>query len=483
MVQKIKANMSDTVAAAVASTLILGYKADLSSDILQWYSKTGTIHVLSVSGAHVAIVFIFISFAFNFLNGSRRGQWLKAILIIVLIWAYAMLTGYSPAVCRAALMLTFAILGTTGYRYNNAVNLLAVSAFLLLLYDPLLITDVGFQLSYLAVLGLIVLQPVIYKWLKPSNNWINKLWYLLSASLAAQLITFPLSIYYFHQFPVYFLISNLFIILPSELILGAGLLAILLPQIPYLTKALFWVVEHTIKIMNYGLKLIEQQPYSSISKIWFTTAECLLIFIVIIAILYFSYSRRKHYLWAAIGGTLVVTILICVNTINLQNSNNILFYSLNKHSAILFKTGNSGVLLTDLSINDPLFKYNIQPALDSMGILYLKTGKLDTAITTPYLRKSGSGLIQFGNDRLMILDSNPTKNINLKEKLTVNYAYLTGNNAIKLKYIKDNFKCDQLIIDGTNTAQTIKKLSYDADSLDINYFILKRNKALTVLSK
>jgi competence protein ComEC len=147
MVTKLRQNMQDTSAIAVASTLILGYKADLSNDILQAYSKTGTIHVLSVSGTHVAIIYILLGWMLTFLNRYRYGKLLKAVIIITLIWYYSMLTGFSPAVCRAAVMISLIIIGKTYSRYINTLNILAISAFRLFLYNPVFISDVGFQLS------------------------------------------------------------------------------------------------------------------------------------------------------------------------------------------------------------------------------------------------------------------------------------------------------------------------------------------------
>src|ERR1700755_564087 len=131
--------MHDTTAIALASTLILGYKADLSNDVLQAYSKTGTIHVLSVSGAHVAILFALLSFVLGFMDRFRYGRSIKAIIIIALIWYYALLTGFSPAVCRAAVMISMFIIGKTYSRHISTLNILAISAFFLLLYDPLFI--------------------------------------------------------------------------------------------------------------------------------------------------------------------------------------------------------------------------------------------------------------------------------------------------------------------------------------------------------
>ena len=171
LIEKLKRNMRDTDAIAVASTLILGYKANLSNDVLQAYSKTGTIHVLSVSGAHVAIIYILLTLVFGFLDGYKHGKLLKAIIIISIIWYYSLLSGFSPAVCRAAVMISMAIIGKTYNRYINTLNILAISAFLLLLYDPFFITDVGFQLSYLAVCGLIVFQPIVFRFPgRPGNH-------------------------------------------------------------------------------------------------------------------------------------------------------------------------------------------------------------------------------------------------------------------------------------------------------------------------
>ncbi|OKS86768.1 ComEC/Rec2 family competence protein [Mucilaginibacter polytrichastri] len=480
LVQKFKTNIKDPNAAAVASTLILGYKADLSPDILQAYAKTGTIHVLSVSGAHVAIVFVFISFMLSFLNGSRYGQWIKAIVSILLIWAYALLTGFSPAVCRAAVMISMIILGKAGYRYTNMANLLALSAFALLLYDPLLIADVGFQLSYLAVLGLIMLQPVIFNWFDFEHKYVRKLWYYISASLAAQVITFPLSAFYFHQFPLYFLISNLFIVIPSEIILFSGIIGLLVPQWPIVSKVIFWVLEQTIIIMNKGLLLIEQQPYSSINKIWFTCYDCVLLFVTVMAFFYFMYSRKIWLLKFSLVCLLITTFSVSFRQIKSLQTQSITFYSLSKHAAILFKNGDRGVMLSDLSPTDASYKYSIQPGIDSNQVDNVHIINISNNLNITYLRKNAS-LIQFLNSRLLIFDPH-LQITRLPKKLAVDYLYVTGNPHSKLSFINQNYSYKKLIIDGSNSPQTIKNLVNEADSLHINYTVLKRNNSLVVTS-
>jgi competence protein ComEC len=355
-VEKFKRNMRDTSASAiaVASTLILGYKADLSNEVLQAYSKTGTIHVLSVSGAHMAIIYILLNLALGFLGRYRYGKLSKAILIISLIWYYSLLTGFSPAVCRAAVMITMVITGKTYSRYINTLNILAISAFLLLLYDPLFITDVGFQLSYLAVAGLIVFQSVVFKWIKFKHKWADKLWALCSVSIAAQVITFPLSAFYFHQFPVYFLVSNLFIIIPSAIIMYTGIAYLLVPQLPVISASLGFILEKSILLMNKVLALIENSPFASIGKIWLTTAEYLLAYVIIILLFYFLYDRKTWLLKASLTLMLLLGISISVKRFHALRSDSITFLNLKKHQGLVFKSGDKAIVLSDIKADDKI---------------------------------------------------------------------------------------------------------------------------------
>jgi competence protein ComEC len=477
LVTKLKVNMKDTTAIAVASTLILGYKADLSNDILQAYSKTGTIHILSVSGGHVAIIYLLLSWALGFLNGHKHGRLVKAILIIALIWAYSLLTGFSPAVCRAAVMLSLIITGKTYSRYINTLNILAVSAFALLLYDPFLITDVGFQLSYLAVAGLIIFQPIVYQWLIFKNKLADKVWLACSVSIAAQVITFPLSAYYFHQFPVYFLVSNLLIVIPVSIILYSGILLLLLPQMAVLSQALGYVLEKCILLMNKALSYIERVPYASIGKIWLTSFEYLLLYAITLLAFYFMYNKKAWFIKAALVCTLLFSISIGIKHFRADNTQLVTFLNLRKHSGIVFKNGNKGIVLTDLPDTDKNFKYTIQPGLDSNRITDYQVYNLNSNIQSAYLIKQG-GLMQFLNKRLVMLNHGAAIR-SITPRLQSNYLYITNNTYADTTIIA---KSNMLIIDGSNTDKQITKLSEAANKLNVNYKILKRNKSFTAIS-
>lgn len=473
LVEKLKANMRDTTAIAVASTLILGYKADLSNDVIQAYSKTGTIHILSVSGGHVAIIYALLALVLGFLDGYGQGKLIKVLCIIVLIWAYALLTGFSPAVNRAALMISLVICGRTFARYINSLNILAASAFVLLLYDPFLLTDVGFQLSYLAVAGLVIIQPVVYGWLVFKNKVTNYLWGACSVSIAAQVITFPLSAFYFHQVPVYFLLSNLLIIIPVMLIMYSGLLLLLLPQLPWVSGILGYVLEHSILLMNKALIWIEQVPYASIGKIWLTGPEHLLLYLLIVAAFCFFYKGNKIYLKLGLATMLLFCISISLKKHDADQTHSISFLNLRKHVGIVFKNGSSGVVLTDLADTDKTFLYAVQPGLDSMQISNYTLLKPDSNLWLPYFIKQ-QNLVQSNDTRILLLNQRWQLQ-SIPRQLNVQYLYLSSNVLINKKAI------DGLVViaDGSNSDIYIDKLK----NITVTCKIIKRNKSIIIASK
>jgi competence protein ComEC len=163
LINKYNTYLPDPKAAALASTLILGYRADLTKEVIEAYSKTGTMHVLSVSGMHVGIVFLVLSFLLRPMDKNRALIVVRILCIITAIWFYSLISGFSSPVCRAALMISFVLIGKALNKSQNSYNLIGISAFFLLLYYPYYLFDAGFQLSYLAVCGLVYFHPKIYQ--------------------------------------------------------------------------------------------------------------------------------------------------------------------------------------------------------------------------------------------------------------------------------------------------------------------------------
>lgn len=303
--------IKDDVAFAVAATLILGYRTDLDKETLGIYAKTGTIHALSVSGMHVGLVYLVLNWMMQFMNRRRWLKIAKLVLILMSIWFYALLTGFSPSVLRSVIMLSVYIVAKSFARKTNNYNIMAFAAFCLLLYNPFLIWDIGFQLSFLAVAGLIWLQPMILNWWHIEQDWLYKIWGTVAMSLAAQFTTSPFSLYYFHQFPVYFLISNLFILLPIAVLMYMGII-ILLFKIEILGPAFKWLINFT----NEGLRRIAALPFSNVSDIFISKTELTVLCITLLLFVLALSEYKKRLLLASLIGLLIFQLLLTSDKLN-----------------------------------------------------------------------------------------------------------------------------------------------------------------------
>ncbi len=464
-------------AAAVASTLILGYRADLSKEVLSAYSATGTMHVLSVSGMHVGIVFFVLTFLLKSMDRTRKFRLMKAVLILVLIWAYSCVTGFSSAVCRAALMLSFVIIGKAINKSQNTYNLVAVSAVILLIYNPFFLVDVGFQLSYLAVLGLVYLYPKIYHAFYIKNYVFDKIWSYSALSIAAQLATFPLSLYYFHQFPLNFLFSNLFIVLPVTLIMYGGLLFVLLP-FDWISQPLGWLLQKLISFTNSGLHYLENLPFSVAKGIWVSSWEYLLIYLFIFVCIYFFALKKKPFL---ITGLLLILVFVLNSSLKIvfrQKENKVIFYSLRKKSAIGFIEGRQAFFLTNLSEDDKTYLFSVQPFIDAE--LIKNTHQLSTGET---FSKGNflcdSNFIQFRNWKMVIWNKRFDFRV-YKKKLAVHAVLLSDNPGVNLASLVEFIQFQLLLIDGTNSDYKISRWVKQAKDLHLNYYVLKKNPAYIV---
>jgi len=480
LVEKLRQNIRDTDAYAVVSALVLGYRADLSSDILEAYSKTGTLYVLTVSGAQVAVIYLVLTYALSFLNRFKYGKIIKAAIIIAFVWYYVLLTGFSIAVCRAAVMLSMVIIGKTSNRYVSTLNILAASAFILLCYNPFFITEPGFQLSYLAVFAVIILRPVVYQWFRFKNKLLDKVWAVLSFSTAIQLAIFPICALYFHQFPVYFLLSNLFVIVPSAIIMYAGVFFLLLPKIQLVSGALVFVLERTTVFMNKVLAFVEHLPGASFDKIWLTPTEYILFYAAIISLFGFWYYKKVKWLKAALFCCLLISVSFSIKNIRESITKDIAWLNLKKHPAIVFKNGRAGIVLTDLKETDKAYKYSIQPYLDSCRVEQVKIYGLNADVSMPWFKKS-AGLVQFINTRVFICDKNLDEHT-FPQKIKTDFIYITGNPGITVAGLNNNFSYQTLVIDGANSDSRIAGWEQQLSGKSADYKILKRNKSFVSIS-
>ena len=235
---------------SVVAALILGQQQDINSDIIQDYQFAGAVHILSVSGLHVGFILLFLTFLLKFLPNTKWNRRFKLGFIIISLWAFAVLAGLSPSVVRSVTMFCFVAIGMHLKRNTDIFHTLLVSILLILLFEPAFLFDVGFQLSYVALFFIIWLQPLMASIWQPKRKITRYFWQLLTVSFAAQIGTLPISIYYFHQFPGLFFVTNLLVIPLVSIIMGLGVFVMLLAAFNFLPQILLVSLQTSIKIMN-----------------------------------------------------------------------------------------------------------------------------------------------------------------------------------------------------------------------------------------
>lgn len=427
--------------ANVAIALILGYTPQLDKEIMSAYRDTGAMHVLSVSGLHMAIIYSILMFIFGFLDKTGNyGKYTKLITILLFLWIYTILTGLSPSAVRASIMCSFLALGKTTQRNISIYNLLCISAFVILLYNPMLITNVGFQLSYAAMFGIIFLYPKIYNTIFIKNKILDKIWQLTCAAIAAQIITFPLAIYYFGQFPTYFLLSNLLVVELSGVILTIGvaflistLIGIFLPLV-WLQKYIGLALYCLIFAMNKILQFLQHLPFSKFDALYINSFETIAIYAFIL--LFITYIVYKNV--AYLKYTLITAVIFCASYQQRQLQQQLqkiaFFYAIPKANAMAFIQGKKALIISDSTASTEKNKqFYINENHRKLGIKQTQVinyeqflGVCDTFI--PPALYISPPFIQFYNTVFLINTDTSVSNIYIKNNATnLNYVYNFNN--------------------------------------------------------
>lgn len=279
---------------AVLSALTLGDKTDLSESVRESYSVAGVSHVLALSGLHIGLLYALAFFLLRpLLLGGQSGRVLRFLLLILLLWLFAFFTGLSPSVVRSAAMFSIWALADLCGRQSFSLNTLALTAWLMLLVRPVWLFDVGFQLSFAAVLSILLFQPFLYRLCPVRHRAGTYLWGLVSVSVAAQLGTAPLVLFYFSRFSTHFLLTNLLVVPLVTLILYAAVVLLLLTPMSGLQAVAAVGLEKMLRMLNLLVRWVEQLPYASVDGIWLYPLEVAGCYLVLGA--FFCYLCHRRY--------------------------------------------------------------------------------------------------------------------------------------------------------------------------------------------
>ena len=347
----------------ISSALLLGEDAHLDANVRDIYARVGAMHILCVSGLHVGVIYLVLASVFGFLKRFGPGRFIFPVLLMSCIWLYALITGLAAPVVRASCMISFIIIGNSIGRQKNVYNTLAASAFLMLMIDPFLIYAAGFQLSYAAVLGIVSLQKPLNDLFYFKYSLPDRIWSITAVSIAAQIATLPVVMYYFHQFPLYGLLSNLIVIPLSSLIIYTGIFLLFLPAMSTFATAVAWLFYHLIDLMDTGVGFVEKITYGLVEGIYIDIWMALLLAAAIFCLCVFLLRRNKSFLFIGLSAILFLSAYRLHSNLRIEKQESFIVYSVRGHSAYDMIKGREHIFLADSALlqSESKLEYSIHP--------------------------------------------------------------------------------------------------------------------------
>lgn len=452
---------------ALINALLLEQRQDISPEIYNSYTKAGAIHILAVSGLHVGIILLMLNSLFKPIEYLPHGKIIKTVVLLIMLWSFAIIAGLSASVTRAVMMFSVVAIGMNLKRPTNIYNTLVISIFFLLLFKPLFLFDVGFQMSYLAVLAIVSIQPLIVKLWQPKFKPLNKLWQIFTVTLAAQLGVVPISLFYFHQFPGLFFVSNLVIIPVLGIILGLGILVIFLGVINVLPVWLADMYGGMISMMTSFVRWISLQERFVFQDISFGLLQVFAAYLLLITLVSVVKKQNFKRLTIAMLAVLLFQSVLIFDKNKNQTSEFLIFHK-SRNSMIGIKNNSTMTVSHNLDSAD----YSRDHVIRNY-----KVGNALTAVR----HESLQSIYIFNNQKILIVDSLGIYKI---PRFQPEYVLLINSPKINLTRLLERINPKLIIADGSNYKSYLKR--WEATCLKKHVpihltsregaFVLKRNK-------
>ncbi|QRM88211.1 DUF4131 domain-containing protein [Lacinutrix sp. WUR7] len=416
---------------SIINALILGQRQNISKHIYTNYVNAGAIHILAVSGLHVGILLLLLNTIFKPLERIKKGKILKMIIILILLWCYALIAGASASIIRAATMFSVVAIGMHLKRPSNIYNTLAISVFFILLFKPLFLFDVGFQLSYMAVLAIVSIQPILYKIWKPRFWVTDKLWQITTVTIAAQFGVLPISLFYFHQFPGLFWLSNIVVIPLIGIILASGIIVILLALLNALPQFLSDSFGSIISLMNTFFEWIASKEQFLFQGIPFHILYVVTSYLIIIAIVRI-YVKRNY----------TTLVYLCLAILSLQIAIIYTKYENSKNAFIVFQKSRNTIIGVKGNKTLQVF-HNLDSITNNKTIGTFAVANFTETIKEDTLRD----LFLYRNHKILIVDSLGIYNL---KSVQPDFVLLRNSPKINLERLIDSIQPKSIIADGSN---------------------------------
>ncbi len=464
---------------AMIQALILGQRENLDLETSQNFRDAGVIHILALSGLHVGIILLILRFCTQWMHRIRHGRWIQSAIIIILLWCYALLTGMSPSILRAVTMFSFIAIGMNIRRKSSVYHSLAVSAFILLLINPKLLFQVGFQLSYTAVFFIVLLQPVLYRLWNVDHPIFKFFWRIASVTIAAQIGVAPLSLFYFHQFPGLFLAGNLLLLPMLPLIIGASLLLVILLLLQinayYLAVTLNTLLTWIIEVVEY----ISSFDQFIIKNVYFSIVELCLIYAVIISLAWFfntrtRRSRKERVIRSKAGwqfhlalGFVAIFFLVKIYDSVKPNPTEYVLLHQAVGSAISVSNNVDATLMYDFHVMDSLRQANALSRLQATRLLRNKKTNLDTL----------KNYVPIINKRVLIVDEDA-----VYPKEEVDVVILSQSPKVHLERLIKQLKPQTIIADGSNYRSSLPRWKATCNAMNVRFLNTYETGAIDLIN-
>lgn len=455
----------------IAEALLIGYRNDLDKDLVQAYSDTGVVHIIAISGMHIAIIYATLIWFFRFFKPSKLKKIFEPIIILAIIWMFTLIAGAAPSILRASVMFTCILIGKFINKNGNIYNTLAASAFILLVYNPFNLWDVGFQLSYAAVLSIILFFKPIYNLFYIQNKLLRKLWQLTSVTLAAQIFALPVVIYHFHQLPLMFLIGNLIAVPLSGFILYAELALFCFSWWHNAAAFIGAVIEYCIRFMNTFIQYMDRMSFSVWDGLHISLWQLLILLGCISLICVWLLYKNKRAFIAAIVFLIAFFSLRDINVIHHSQQQKIIVYNVPQHAAIDFISGNKCFFSGDsLVITNALLRnFNLKSSRVKDRI------SVNRNVLLPHFDNM---ILNCNGKRILLLNKSVSKND--VSKIPVDIIIIAGNTNTSIAELNKIFDCKIYIAASNIALWKFTQWKKDCEQLHLRFHTVAQQGAAII---
>lgn len=445
---------------SLAEALLIGYRDDLDKNLVLAYSNTGVVHIIAISGLHLGMIYGLLLLLLKPFRKQRWLYWGKPLIMLSVLWGFSLLAGAGASILRSVVMFSFIVIGESLGRKNHIYNTLAASACCLLAYNPYFLWDVGFQLSYSAVLSIVVFMKPLYRRLYFANQLLKAAWQLSAITISAQVFTLPLVLYYFHQFPNLFFFTNFIAVPLSGIILYGEMLLLLVYPVDLLNQFTGAALSFCINLLNRLIEQTSRLPFAVTGNIPFSLLQLWLLYGILIGIAAWLFSRRTAWLMGGLCCAAGLFLAGSFTRIRQKQQQKLIVYNIPRYRAIDILDGADCLFLGDARLhNSTLASYHLRPSRILYGVSERKS----------LSRIKVLGPLVAGPHKKILIIHQPVTIPVPARKISVDLIILSGNPDIKLAQLASRFACSAYLFDSSNPLWKIRYWKKAADSLHLRH--------------